>query len=207
MTPSQLIGQLASTRLVIDEPVQIARVAFGWTTPPAYQPGSAPLEVAAELLAGGKATRLYRSLVVEQKIAVDVDASADDNALGTMFTMDAFAASGVPIEKLEHALFNEVVRLGQFPPSDDELHRAKSRILLAITRDLQSLNGHGGESGRVGQLQRFNHYWGNPGAIKDWYQQIWKVSAQDVADVVTQWLGAAHRVTVVTRTAQNGMQP
>jgi len=83
-------------------------------TPPAYQTGSASLEVAAGVLAGGKATRLYRSLVVEQKLAVDVEASANDNALGTMFTVDADASSGVPTDRLEHALFAEILRLSQF---------------------------------------------------------------------------------------------
>ncbi len=198
---------IASTHLDIDEPVQVAKVAFGWVTAPAYQPGSAPLEVAAEVLAGGKATRLYRSLVVEQKLAVDVDASADDNALGTLFTVDAYATTGVSTARLEPALFAEISRLGQFPPTDAELNRAKSRILLAVTRDLQSLNGHGGESGRVGQLQRFNQYWGNPGAIRDWYQQIWQVSAHDISHAVAKWLDAAHRVTVVTRPMQKGPRP
>jgi len=204
LRPNQPISPI---HLNIDEPVQVAKVAFGWLTPPAYQPGSAPVEVAAEVLAGGKATRLYRSLVVEKKLAVDVDASADDNVLGTLFTIDAYAATGVSPDKLERALESEISGLGQHSPTAAELHRAKSRILLAVTRDLQSLNGHGGESGRVGQLQRFNQYLGNPGAIRDWYRQIWKVSERDVSEVASKWLNAEHRVTVVTRPSQKGAKP
>ena len=205
--PNRPNSPIASTRLVIDEPVQIAKVAFGWVTPPAYQPGAAALEIAAEVLAGGKATRLYRSLVVEQKLAADVDADADDNALGTLFTVDAYAKSGGSTDRLERALSAEILGLAQHPPTAAELHRAKSRILLAVTRDLQSLNGHGGESGRVGQLQRFNQYLGNPGAIRDWYQQIWRVSARDVSEAAAKWLDEVHRVTVVTRPAQKGTRP
>jgi len=195
---------ITATRLEIDEPVQVPKVAFGWVTPAAYQPGSAALELAAEILAGGKATRLYKSLVVEKKIAVDVDADADGNALGTIFSVDASAASGVTPERLETALAAELERLTQVPPADAELLRAKRRILLAIVRDLQSLNGHGGESGRVGQLQRFNHYLGNPGAIRDWYQQLWKVTANDVCEASKRWLGASHRITVITRPTKKG---
>ncbi len=206
-TPAYTSSPISAQRLDIDEPVQVPKVAFGWVTPPAYQPDSASLELAAEILAGGKATRLYRSLVVEQKLAVDVDASADDNALGTLFTIDAYAASGVPTARLESALSVELQRISQSPPTEAELQRAKRRILLSLTRDLQSLNGHGGESGRVGQLQRFNHYLGNPGAIRDWYRKVWQVTSRDISEATKRWLDAAHRVTVITRQSNKGQQP
>lgn len=195
---------VAAARLEVDEPVQVSKIALGWVTPAAYTPSSAALELAAEVLAGGKATRLYRALVVEQKLAVDVDADTDANALGTIFSIDASAASGVAPERIESAINAELERLGQTPPSDAEMHRAKSRILLSVMRDLQSLNGHGGESGRVGQLQRFNHYLGNPGKIRDWYEQLWKVTSTEVSTATKQWLSTAHRVTVVTRPSKKG---
>ena len=198
-TPTYVSKPISATRLDVDEPVQVAKVAFGWVTPGAYQPGSAALEIAAEILAGGKSARLYRSLVVEQKIAVDVDADADGNALGTLFSVDASAATGVAPERLENAIVTELERLNTLPPTEAELQRAKRRILLAVVRDLQSLNGHGGESGRVGQLQRFNHYLGNPGAISDWYQQLWKVTANEVSEASKKWLVSSQRVTVITR--------
>lgn len=195
------------TRLVLDEPVKVPRVALGWITPAAYKPGSEALEVAAEVLAGGKATRLYRALVVEKKLAADVNADTDDNALGTLFTVEAFASAGVPIQQLEEALITEVSNLAKRPPADDELRRAKSRILLAVNGQLQALNGHGGESGRLGQLQRFNHYFNDPGAIEQWYQRVWAVSASDVGAACTQWLTNEHRVTVVTQSSERGQHP
>jgi zinc protease len=193
-----------SQRLEIGEPVKVPRVAFGWVTPGAYKPQSEALEVASELLAGGKASRLYRSLVVEKKLAADVSADADGNALGTLFTVEAFAATGAPLPRLEDALVAEVASFSKLPPTDDELKRAKSRILLSVTRELQALNGHGGEAGRLGQLQRFNHYFGNPSAIEPWYQRIWAVKAEDVSAACAQWLAADHRVTVVTQAKERG---
>jgi zinc protease len=62
-------------RLVVDEPVDLARVSYGWIAPPAYGPDDAALDIATSVLAGGRATRLYRRLVVEDKLASGVDAS------------------------------------------------------------------------------------------------------------------------------------
>ena len=196
-----------ANRLTIEEPVKVPRVAFGWVTPPAYQPAAAVAEIAAEVLAGGKASRLYRRLVVERKLAVDVSADADDNALGTLFTVEAFAATGVRADTLESALSDEIATLSTRAVTHDELKRAKSRILLSTLRDLQALNGHGGESGRAGQLQRFNQYLGDPSAIQLWYEKIWSVNAEDVAKFANQWLANAHRVTVTTHSKQQDKRP
>lgn len=195
------------SHLVIEEPVKVPRVAFAWVTPAAYQSGSEVMDVAAEILAGGRASRLYRSLVVEQKLAADVSADADSNALGTLFAVEAFASGGVAPPRLEAALATEVASMAKTPPSEEELRRAKSRILLSATHELQALNGHGGESGRLGQIQRFNHYLGDPGAITRWYQRIWAVNASEVGSACAQWLTDEHRVSVVTRSKEQEQKP
>jgi len=194
-------------RLLIEEPVKVPRIAFGWTSPAAYTPGSESMQLAAEILAGGKASRLYRSLVVEKALASDVSADADANALGTFFSVEAFASDGVPLQKLESALASEVAGMASTPPTELELQRAKRRILLGAIRDLQALNGHGGETGRLGQLQRFNHYIGDPGAITKWYQRLWAASAADVRSACSKWLVDEHRVTVVTQSKEQESKP
>ena len=71
-------------------------------------------------------------------------------------------------------------------------------ILLNVLGNLELLNGPGGESGRAGILQRFDHYLGRPGYLPEWVAAIERVTVADVQRVVTAHLGAAHRVVVVT---------
>ncbi|HEY3499945.1 MAG TPA: pitrilysin family protein [Polyangiaceae bacterium] len=199
-------------RLVVDEPVELTRVSYGWIAPPAYSADDAVLDVTMAVLAGGRATRLYRRLVVEEKLASEVDASLDSNALASMAMIDATAASGKSAEDVERGIDRVLDGLLEKPPSDAELARAKRRILLGISSDLQLLNGHGGESGRAGMLQRFDHYLGDPGYLPKLLASIQAVSAADVQRVVKQHLGREARVTVVTRPApakraENGGKP
>jgi zinc protease len=188
-----------SVRLVVDEPVDLARVVFGWIAPPAYGADDAPLEIAMAILAGGRSTRLYRQLVVEGKLASEVEASSDANALATMLEVSATAASKKPIEDVEKALDGALDALRAAPPSADELARAKRRVFLELASDLELLNGHGGESGRAGMLQRFDHYLGDPGYLPKWLAQLEAVTADDVSRVVRQHMPKEGRVTVVTR--------
>ncbi|HAV36019.1 MAG TPA: peptidase M16, partial [Massilia sp.] len=84
----------AERRLTVPDRVELARVYMGWLTPPAYQPDDAELAVAAQILAGGKSSRLYKSLVYERQIAQDVDADQDARALVSTFLVEVTARAG-----------------------------------------------------------------------------------------------------------------
>ncbi|MFZ5892210.1 MAG: M16 family metallopeptidase [Myxococcota bacterium] len=198
-----------AVRREVSEPVELARVAFGHVTPPAYTPDDALLEVTMAILAGGKATRLYRALVVEGKLASDVDAALDSNQLASSAVISATVASGKKPAEVEQAMSFVLESLGKQGPTKAELERAKRRILMSVLGNLELLNGPGGESGRAGILQRFDHYLGNPGHLPDWVKEVERVSAADVKRVVSQYLAPAHRVTVVTlpKAADAGGQP
>ena len=73
--------------------------------------------------------------------------------------------------------------------------------------NLELLNGPGGESGRAGLLQRFDHYERDPGYLSKYLAQIEAVSAADVKRVVTQHLEPEASVTVVTRPRPNKGAP
>jgi zinc protease len=194
-------------RLTVNEPVELARVSFGWITPPAYTPADSVLDVTMALLAGGRATLLYQELVVKEKIASDVAAELDSNALASMTSVVATAASGKKPEDLERAMDRVLDALAAKGPTAAELARAKRRIRLDVLSDLELLNGHGGESGRAGMLLRFEHYLGDPGYLSKWLAAIDAVTASDVQRVVREQLKRDARVVVVTRPAERKERP
>jgi zinc protease len=186
-------------RYVVEEPVELAEVTFGYRTPPAYTTDDPIVDVAMAILAGGKATRLYQTLVVEKKLASEVSASQDSNQLSGITTLGATAATGKTVADLEAALSEALAKLEKSGPTPVELERAKRGILVSTLKSLELLNGGSGESGRAGLLQRFQHYTGDPGYLPRWVEQIEKVTAGDVQRVLREHLSAAQRVTVVTQ--------
>ncbi len=198
-TNHQPIQKLAAPkRLVVKEPVQLAQVNFGYVAPPAYSPDDPALDVTMAVLAGGKATRLYRALVVEGKVASDVSAELDSNQLASAAMLSATVASGKKPEDVERSMDAVLEGLARRGPTEAELSRAKRRIVLGVLQNLELLNGPGGETGRAGILQRLNHYLGDPGRLASWVQSIEKVSAADVQRVLRDHLAAQNRVVVVT---------
>ena len=45
---------------------------MAWLTPAIFKPGDADADVAANILGGGKSSRLFKKLVYERQIAQDV---------------------------------------------------------------------------------------------------------------------------------------
>jgi zinc protease len=185
-------------RLTVKEPVNLAQISYGYRTPPAFTPDDPVLEVAMAILGGGKATRLYQRLVVETKLAADVSASLESNQLAGISTVSATVATGKPSSAVERELDAVLAGLAKNGPTAAELARAKRRILVEVLSSLELLNGPGGDSGRAGLLQRFDHYKGDPGYLGKWLSQIEQVSAADVKRVVSEQLKPEARVVVLT---------
>ena len=77
----------------ITDRVQLPRLYLAWLTPRHFEPGDAALDVVADVLAGGKNSRLYKRLVYDLQIAQDVSAFQEsmDSVVGLPDRRDAAA--------------------------------------------------------------------------------------------------------------------
>lgn len=182
----------------VSEDVELSRVTKGWIAPPAYTEADAALRLGVAILTTGKASRLYRELVVDQKIATEVNGYVDSNRLCSIVGLEAKARSGVDAAALESALERSLERFGTAAPAQLELDRARKMLLVELNASLEYLNGSDGESGRAGLLQRFSYYMRDPGYLPRWIETLDKVTPNDVLDAVRRWMPEKASVTVRT---------
>jgi zinc protease len=92
-----------------------------------------PLQVLEEILGGGATSRLYRKLVVEQALAVSVDASYEPSRRGpTTLEISASPRPGVTLEQLEQAVDEIIREVVQTGVTDEEVERAKQRMVAGV---------------------------------------------------------------------------
>jgi predicted Zn-dependent peptidase len=115
-------------RETLEDDVELPKVVMAWQSPKHFGPGDAELDLLATSLATGKASRLYKALVYEQKLAQTVGAVQESSVLGSRFTVDVIARPGVPLEKLEAAIDKELEKVRKTPLTDEELERAKNLV-------------------------------------------------------------------------------
>ena len=75
-------------RLVVTDRIELSRLNLAWHTPPMFAAGDAELDVAAHVLGGGKASRLYGLLVRDRQLAQSVQVSQDSQSLSSIFNIE-----------------------------------------------------------------------------------------------------------------------
>jgi zinc protease len=121
--------QKGERRIVVKREAQLPFVLAAYRAPNFKHEDSYALALLESLLAQGKSSRLYRSLVYEQKVALAV--GTDHSLLQTdpqLFYGYIVVAPGQKIETAEQAFYRELDRIKQDPPSEAELQRAKNQL-------------------------------------------------------------------------------
>jgi zinc protease len=196
MSLPALLG--TESREIVEDEVPLPRIYLGLRAPVWGDPAFDALEVAAQILAGGKASRMYHRLVREERIAQDVSASGVPLVGGgSMFAVVATASPGVEVDRVEAALWQEMERMTREPVSEDELGRAQA---LMETGELAALQ-HVEE--RADRLSMYATLFDDPGRINEQlgrYLAVDAVAIQAAAAAVFQANNRAF-VTYVPRSA------
>jgi zinc protease len=113
---------------------------------PSYRAGATEhayaLQVLAEILGGGVDSRLYKSLVLKQGIALSASADYAPSAIGmSSFALYASPKPGVGVAALEAALDAELHRLAEGGVESDEVSRAEQRMQAAAIYASDSVSG------------------------------------------------------------------
>jgi zinc protease len=162
--------------ITLEDDVSLARVYIAWHSPAVFAPGDAELDTAASVLAHGRASRLYRSLVYEQQLAQSVTAYQSSAALGSTFRVVVTARPGVSLAQIEPEIRREIEAMAR-GIEERELERAVNGIETGFVDALQNVGGFGG---RADQLNMYLFHVGEP----DWAaHDLARYRALSTADV------------------------
>jgi len=107
--------------------VPLSRVYLAHRSPPFGTDAFDALEVSADILGSGRASRLYASLVRDQRLAQDTGVFVFPIVGGaSMFTLWVTARPGVAPETIETATLAEMDRLADDGPTDADLERVRN---------------------------------------------------------------------------------
>jgi zinc protease len=180
-------------RAVVTDQVELPRLLMAWLSPPIFQAGDAEAEMAARIIGGGKASRLYKRLVYDLKIAQSVSAGQISLTLGSVFQVAGTAKPGHTADELEHEIDDELQRFASDGPTEAEVVGARNSIQASIWMSLESL---GGFSGVADRLNRYNHHLGDPGYLEKDLARYDAITPAALRQFVREWLVRDRRVVV-----------
>jgi len=194
--------QLGERRVAINAEAQTPLVQFAYHGISGSDPRLAALDLLTRVLADGDASRLHRSLVEEQKLAIAVDAyfgAGFDPGLVWFFL--SLPADG-DVVKAEAAFTQQLEQLLKDGVTKEELGRARSQALADFWRGMATVDGKAQALGTYAVLQ------GGYKKLFDAPREYEAVTQEDLQKVASELLRQSNRtVGVLTSPVQAGDQP
>jgi predicted Zn-dependent peptidase len=115
----------------------------GYHRPAIDHPDNVVYDIIGSLLSNGRTSRLYKSLVEEQQVALSAEGFSGfpGNKYPNLMLLYAQTAPGHTVDEVATSLRNEIERLKTEPVSAIELDRVKTQARAGLLRSLDSNSG------------------------------------------------------------------
>ncbi|MBD2569039.1 M16 family metallopeptidase [Anabaena lutea] len=160
----------------------------GYHRPAVTHPDNAVYEIIGSLLSDGRTSRLYKSLVEKQRLALSAQGSSGfpGDKYPNMMLFYALTAPGHTVDELAVALKQEIESLKTKPVTDIELQRVKTQARAGLLRSLDS---------NMGMAQQLLEYEVKTGSWRNLFKQLDQIALVTPADI--------QRVAQATFTPEN----
>jgi len=189
----------AKTKIIDDENAPAGLVSRVWRTVPRGHPDEVPLDLLAEVLGGGKSSRLYRELVADKQWAVEAQASTWNLEQDGLFFVDITQADRTDPNAIVASITRQVERLRTEPIDPAELTKARNRTLKAIVTQNLSVDSKarllGSTTIETGDTEKVN-------AVLD---EVRSVTVEELQAVARKYLSDEHCMTFIVLPNKKGM--
>lgn len=174
--------QRGERRFIMKRDAQVPFVMAGYRVPNYTNDDAYPLTILESILSQGKSSRLYRSLVYKQKLALAVGAEYSLlQADPELFYCFAVVQPGRKVEEVEQSIYREIERLQNEPVTEQELQRAKNQVEASYTFGQDS---NFRQAMLLGQAETVGAGWRH---VDAYLEKVRTVTAEDVRRVARRY--------------------
>jgi len=174
-------------RVVVKRQAELPAVFAGYAVPTVKHTDSYVLEVLQGILASGKSSRLYKSLVYEKQLALyaggDYDnVSADPN----LFYIYAGVMPGKTTEEVEKAMYTEIDKFKNEQVTDEELLKAKNQVEASFIMNQDSIFYQAMQLGQFESVATWR-------LLEKYVDNIRAVTKEDIVRVANEYFSEDNR--------------
>ncbi|UTW55784.1 pitrilysin family protein [Kordiimonas sp. SCSIO 12610] len=174
---------------MVDQSAPQVRIYRDWAVAPRTSKDAQQLRLTADILGGGKNSRLYQALVYKNQLASNVNVSIQQFELASMFEIDVTLKDGSDPAEVERLINQEMDKFLAEGPSIEEIKRSKTKISARTVRGLEQIGGFGGKATALAQGEL---YAGDPGFAEKSLNWMNAATTDDVQAVSNEWLGKGY---------------
>lgn len=164
---------------------------MAWFKPPMPDPDDLKLELLSEILAGSRDSRLFRKLVLEKRSAAQVNiySSYPGERYTNLFLVMGVPAPGRSYDEVQADVLEEIRKIRDEGVTQEELERVRASIESKLIYSLRS------NSSMADRLSYYETLTGDYGVMFDTYEDLPKITVQDLKDVAGRYLQESKMMT------------
>jgi zinc protease len=148
-TPTYFKDRAGPVRTEFVSKFDVPRMYMGFNTIAVGSPDDPVLDVVQYVLTDGRTSRLYRKMVEGERIALSVDAGNYATRYPGWFGISLDLLKGKDRKKAEEMVFAELQKLAAEPVTDEELNRARKKLLAGFVFSRESVHNLANAVARV----------------------------------------------------------
>jgi zinc protease len=183
-------AQLDTRDLVVRKPTVTEKLLLAFKGPALGDADHATMTVLSEVLFGGRASRLYRALVVERELATDVRGWVSTFRDPGLFECVGTAREAHTTHALQEVMDQAFAVVRSHVVGEEELVRAKARLELGALQQLETIPG------KAEQIGFYETVLGDPAHAFRRVESFRRVSIGDLRRVARRYLTEGGRTIV-----------
>lgn len=183
---------ITQTRMVTeyDSNIQIPAYIFSYITPKSTDKDAYVIDYISTLLTGGNSSRMYKRMVDEEKVALQVLAFGQSNQDYGTYTMGALIKGEPNWEALKNTMDDEIKKLQTELISEKEYQKLQNQF------ETNFVNANNNVEGIAASLATFNMLKGGTSRINDELKMYQSITREDIKRVANKYLNPNQRVEI-----------
>ena len=190
--------QKGEKRVFVKRDVPSPYLLFAYHVPQTDSKEYYKLDLLESILSSGRTSRLYKSIIDEKQLAIDIGAYYGNAFDPTVLWVYAIANQEVKAATLEKAILDEIEKVIKEGISDDELQKVKNQKLMNFYRTMETING------KANTIGTYELFFGDYKKLFTAPEDYNKVSCEEIQQVAQKYFTRENRTVGILNSSESG---
>jgi zinc protease len=192
--------QKGEKKVFVKRDVPSPYLLFAYHVPQSGSDEYYALDLLESILSSGRTSRLYKSIVDEKQLAIDIGTDYSYAFDPIIMLIYAIANQNVKAEDLEKAILDEIDKVVKDGVTDEELRKVKNQKLMSFYRTMETING------KANTIGNYELFFGNYKKLFTTPEDYAKVTKEDIQQVAQKYFTEENRTVGIMQSTEEGKE-